>query len=131
MGATGVVGFEPTTSRLTVDDSTAELYAIVAGGISMCGPNHLCHHPAVTGERVALPANVGGGGHPPGLPKQDLDRCYARTFPDHAERCDVPVWIFTTQDYVNQQSHPEMMPPAFRIISSGAKWQRPIRDLNP
>jgi hypothetical protein len=27
--------------------------------------------------------------------------------------------------------HLEIKPPALRIISSGAKWQRPIRDLNP
>ena len=60
-------------------------------------------------NRLPYLYSLDGGGHPPGLQKQDLARCYARTFPDHAEReyaTGIPVYL------------------------SGAKWQSGYSDLN-
>ncbi len=56
-------------------------------------------------------------------------RCYARKFPDHAERelaqGEESPWQTTPNRAVWG-----LAPPAFRIISSGAKWQSGYSDLN-
>lgn len=84
--ASGVTGIEPATSGLSGRRSSIELHTIGGRRDLDVRTDHLYHKPAVTSQRVALPANVAGGDQSPGLVAQDLARYDDWIFPVLAER---------------------------------------------